>query len=269
MQPFRWFGHGLVVALVVPVAVLLATACLGPVRELYPSRSDEAFVTVHVVGHGWHTGIVIRRDDIPTEAWPEAGRFPAASFLEVGWGDRAFYESPDAGVRLALKAAVASAASVLHVAGFDRPASESFPSAEIIAIELSPRGMESLSRFVSQAYARDAAGRPIELGPGLYRGSRFYAATGRYSLVNTCNTWIAEACERGLSDHARLGGHGGQPAVPGRAVRAGHAALMPASARATAASSPRPAAWRPRPRRGSVRSRRTTRGDPGRWGSTA
>lgn len=211
MQPFRWFGRGRGAALVVPVAVLFAAACLGPVRELYPPRSGEASVTVHVVGHGWHTGIVIRRDDIPTEAWPESGRFPAARFLEVGWGDRAFYESPDAGVSLALKAAFASATSVLHVAGFDRPASESFPRAEIIAIELSRRGMDSLSRFVSQAYARDAAGQPIELGSGLYRGSRFYAATGRYSLVYTCNTWIAEALRAG-----------GCPITPVWAVTAGN-----------------------------------------------
>ena len=212
MQPFTWFGRGLVVALVVPLgAVLLAAACLGPVRELYPPGSGEASVTVHVVGHGWHTGIVIRRDAIPLEAWPESGRFPPARFLEVGWGDRAFYESPDAGVGLALKAAVASAASALHVAGFDRPASESFPGAEIIAIELSRRGLASVSRFVSQAYARDAAGQPIELGPGLYPVSRFYAATGRYSLVNTCNTWIAEALRAG-----------GCPITPVWAVTAGN-----------------------------------------------
>ena len=211
VQPVRWFGRGFVVALVVPAAVLLAAACLGPVRELYPPRFGEVPVTIHVVGHGWHTGLVIRRDDIAIETWPESGRFPAARYLEVGWGDRAFYESQDAGVGLALQAAFASGASVLHVAGFERPASESFPRAEIIAIELSPRGMEALARFISQAYARDAAGQPIELGSGLYRGSRFYAATGRYSLVNTCNTWIAEALRAG-----------GCPITPVWAVTAGN-----------------------------------------------
>ena len=195
VRPLGWSGRGLVGALA--VTVLLLAACLGPVQELRPPRSGEASVTIYVVSHGWHTGIVIRRDDISAEAWPESGRFPAAPFLEVGWGDRAFYESPDAGVSLAFKAAFSSAASVLHVAGFDRPASESFPRSEIVAIDLSVRGMQSLSRFVSRAYARDAAGQPIELGPGLYHGSRFYAATGRYSLVYTCNTWIADALRAG------------------------------------------------------------------------
>ena len=211
VHPFRSFGRGLVAGLVVPVAVLLGAACLGPLPDRYPPRSGEASVTIYVVGHGWHTGIVVRRDDVPPGAWPESGRLPVARFLEVGWGDRAFYESPDAGVRLALKAALASEASVLHVAGFDRTPAEYFPRAEIIAIELSSRGMESLSRFVSQAYARDAAGEPIELGPGLYPGSRFYAATGRYSLVNTCNSWIAEALRTG-----------GCPITPIWAVTAGN-----------------------------------------------
>ena len=82
---------------------------------------------------------------------------------------------------------------MLHVAGLGRPPAELFTRAEIIAVELSGRGVEALARFVSRAYARDASGDPIDLGPGLYPGSRFYAATGRYWLLYTCNTWIAEA----------------------------------------------------------------------------
>jgi hypothetical protein len=50
----------------------------------------EATVTIYVVAHGWHTGIVIRRDDIPAEAWPEHRRILAARFLEAGWCDQAF-----------------------------------------------------------------------------------------------------------------------------------------------------------------------------------
>jgi uncharacterized protein (TIGR02117 family) len=154
---------------------------------------------------------VIRSEDIPPETWPEHRRFPAARFLEVGWGDRAFYRSADAGIGLALKAAFASEGSVLHVAGFDRAPAEYFPGARLVTVELTPRQVESLARFISGAYARDPAGRPIELGPGLYPGSRFYAATGRYSLLYTCNSWIAEALRAG-----------GCPITPIWAVTAGN-----------------------------------------------
>jgi uncharacterized protein (TIGR02117 family) len=184
-------------ALVALIAGLAAAACLGPVRGLHPPRPGEATVTVHVIRHGWHSGLVVRRDEVPLAAWPEQARFPAARFLEVGWGDRAFYRSPGAGIRVALGASLASEGSVLHVAGLERPPAEHFAHAEITPVVLSAGGAEALARFVSRAYARDAAGEPIDLGPGLYPGSRFYAATGRYSLVYTCNSWIAGALRAG------------------------------------------------------------------------
>jgi uncharacterized protein (TIGR02117 family) len=202
-------------SLFVAGAFLLTAGCHGHVRELFPPPPGEATITIYVVGHGWHTGIVIRRDDIPAESWPEDRRFPTAGFLEVGWGDRAFYESPEAGMRLALKAAFNSEASVLHVAGFDPPPATYFSRGEIIAIELSSRGVQALARFVSAAYALDGAGQPIEVGPGLYPLSRFYLATGRYSLFYTCNTWVAEALRAA-----------GCPITPALAVTAGNLLLQ-------------------------------------------
>ena len=68
---------------------------------------------------------------------------------------------------------------------------------------------------MSRAYARDASGAPIDLGPGLYPGSRFYAATGRYSLFYTCNSWIAEALRAG-----------GCPITPAWALTGGNLAFQ-------------------------------------------
>ena len=178
-------------------AALLCLGCagLGPgaVEPALAPRPGEATVTVHVVSHGWHTGIVLARADIPRSSWPEQARFPPARFLEVGWGDRAFYETPDAGAWLAIKAAFGSERSALHVVGFDRAPAAEFAGAELVALELSAAGMDALARFVSTTYARDPAGDPIEAGPGLAPLSRFYAATRRYSIAYTCNSWVAEA----------------------------------------------------------------------------
>jgi uncharacterized protein (TIGR02117 family) len=200
------------------VALLGASACLGPMAELFPPRPGEPVVTVYVTGHGWHTGIVIAREDIPSAAWPEHAHFPPARYLEVGWGDRAFYQAVEPGIGLALKAAFASGGSVLHVAGLDRPPAEYFRRAAVIAIGVSPRGIEALARFISRAYSRDAAGQPTLLGPGLYPLSRFYAAEGRYHLLYTCNNWVAEALRAA-----------GCPVTPFYAVTAGNLLLQAAS----------------------------------------
>jgi uncharacterized protein (TIGR02117 family) len=206
-------GSGL--ALLLAVVGVAGAACLGPVRGLPPPQAGEAAITVHVVRHGWHSGLVMWRDQIPSGAWPEHDRFPAARFLEVEWGDRAFYQSPDAGSALALEASFASGGSVLHVTGLDRPPAELVAHVEITTVELSAGGAAALARFVSRAYARDTSGAPIDLGPGLYPGSRFYASTGRYSLFYTCNSWIAEALRAG-----------GCPITPAWALTGGNLAFQ-------------------------------------------
>jgi len=73
--------------------------------------------TLYVVNHGWHTGLVIRRGDIPPGLWTEHAQAPPGEFLEAGWGEREFYQSRDPGLWLALRAALWPQASVLHLVG--------------------------------------------------------------------------------------------------------------------------------------------------------
>jgi uncharacterized protein (TIGR02117 family) len=165
--------------------------CASPPAEL-PSVSAAAKV-VYVMGHGWHTGLVVRRADIPDGMWPEQADFPAAQYLEVGWGDKDFYQAPEPTLSLALKAALQSTASVLHVVGFAVPPEDYFAASEVIAVRLAPQGFAHLVTFIHQTYKRDAHGHAIPLGPGWYEHSKFYLATGTYHLFNTCNTWVAKA----------------------------------------------------------------------------
>jgi uncharacterized protein (TIGR02117 family) len=175
------------------VLVLLGAGCATPVSEL-PKAHEPARV-IYVVGQGWHTGIVVQRQDIPEALWPEQQDFPAARFLEVGWGDQDFYQAAEGSLGLALKAALNSTASVLHVIGLRLPPEEVFVASEILAVRLSPQGFERLCTFIHNAHKRDASGQAITLGPGWYADSRFYLATGQYHVLYTCNTWLAEALQ--------------------------------------------------------------------------
>jgi uncharacterized protein (TIGR02117 family) len=148
---------------------------------------------VWIVDHGWHTGLVVRAADLPGDLWPEREDFPGARFLEVAWGDRDFYVAPRGTSGLALRAALVSQGSVLHVVGFREPVRAYFPAQEVIEVTLSRAGFEALARFVDATHARAGALRAARLAPGLYGESGFYAASGRYSLLNTCNTWSAAA----------------------------------------------------------------------------
>ena len=129
----------------------------------------------------------------PVAHWPEQDDFPEATFLEVGWGDRDYYQDPDPGVGKLLKAGLWPTKSVLHVVGFSRRVTAYFPRSEIIRIDVPEAGVDSLAAYIHDAYARDDEGRPFALGPGLYGESRFYAGRQRYHVFKNCNTWAARA----------------------------------------------------------------------------
>jgi uncharacterized protein (TIGR02117 family) len=177
------------------LALVLAAACAAPVVDRAPAPGDEPAVSVWAVDHGWHTAIAVRRADVDRALWPEVDDLPTATFVEIAWGDRAFYMATHATAWMAIKAALRAGESVLHVVGLDAPIATHFPKSEIVELRVSRRGFDALMRFVADEHARDAGGRSLRLQRGLYGPSWFYAARSKYSLFSTCNTWIARALQ--------------------------------------------------------------------------
>ncbi len=176
----------------------LAACAATPMAPAASTEAPPAARTLHVVGHGWHTGIVLRAADVPA-AWPVRADFPDAQYLEIGWGDRDYYQATDPGAWLALKAAFWPTPGVLHVVAFDGAVERYFGAAEVIELDVSEAGLQRLIDHLRASHELDAAGRPVVLGPGLYGRSRFYASRERFHLFKTCNVWVAAALrEAGL-----------------------------------------------------------------------
>src|SRR5262245_5377962 len=165
-------------------ALLLLAACAAPPAAAQPQAAERT-VAVYVVAHDDHTGIAIRRADIPAGLWPESRDFPQAEFLEVGWGARDYYMGRDQGFWGTLKAALGQTQSVLHVAGFRGRPAEYFHASEVVEVRVSPEGFERLIRYIHDAHERGAATPVASLGRGLYGDSRFYPAHEQFSLFNT------------------------------------------------------------------------------------
>lgn len=173
--------------------LLIQSSCTTAQVERGKTHQPEK--VVYVLGHGWHTSIVVRRNDIPVGMWPERDDFPDAIYLEAGWGDKDFYLAPKATFGLALKAALQATPSVLHIVGFRIPAAAYYPQSDIIEVGLAQKNFENLCKFIHDTYQRDANGRAIYLGRGLTAHSAFYLARGKYHLFNTCNNWVAKALQ--------------------------------------------------------------------------
>ncbi len=180
------------VAFLAPLFLALLSACSARTASLFPPAAGEPEVLIHVVAHGWHTGIAVRVSDVARGVWPEAFDFATES-VEVGWGDRDFYMAREAGSGLALRAALWPSASVLHVQGFSGPVKGRFPESEIVEIRLSRPGFDRLCAFLHENYARNAGGAAKALGPGHEPGSRFYLGSAKYHVFRTCNVWTGQA----------------------------------------------------------------------------
>ncbi|HSX82304.1 MAG TPA: DUF2459 domain-containing protein [Candidatus Saccharimonadia bacterium] len=184
------------ISLVLVTLLLGGAGCATPWPPLYPVLAQEELRYIYVVRHDWHTGLVVKYDDLDPRLWPEKNDFPEALYLEVGWGDRDFYQTPRAGLGILLQAALKSPASVLFVIGLPTAVTRYFPRADILEIPLSRLGLEELVRFVHTTYKRNVTGQTIPLGSGHnHRHSMFYLAEGDYSLSNTCNSWTSKALQ--------------------------------------------------------------------------
>lgn len=163
-----------------------------------PAGRERTSHDVVVVSNGWHTAIVLPRAALdPSELPPEAADFPHAAFLEFGWGDRTYFPAREKTLGMTLAAALLPTPAVMHVLGRTRLPEPEAPDLEIVRLELGKTGLTALSRAIAAEFEREGGARAMPLSRGLYPGSNFYAATGKFHLFNTCNTWTARMLRAG------------------------------------------------------------------------
>lgn len=174
------------------LAAPLLTSCATPQAKPNFATPGGRPKTVYVVHHGTlHTGLTVRRRDIPGDVWPANEDYGDSKFIEVGWGDDDGYRKPlTSGI--AIKALAGSKRTVLLTDGFSQPLLSKYsdPKFTVLAVDISDAGLRRLCDHVGQTYALRDNGEPIRLGGGWYR------ARGTYSAFNTCNTWVAMALKK-------------------------------------------------------------------------
>lgn len=158
-----------------------------------PVDKQTSAKTIHLVSHGWHVGIVVKRSDIPNDVWPNYKGFNNAEYLEIGWGDRDFYQTPTPHFGITLKAILLPTPSVLHIVAFNNSVTSYFPHSKIIMIRLSDAGFQRLISYIAVSFDKDPVGNAVPSGAGLYGVSQFYRSRDTYHLFRTCNVWTARA----------------------------------------------------------------------------
>ena len=178
------------------IIILTSEACrTSSVNELHPVNNIDSAKIIYLVNHGWHAGIVLKRADISDAHWPESKDFSNAKYLEVGWGDKDYYQTPDPHLGIAIKAILWPTPSVLHIVGFNVAVTSYFPLSEIIEVRLSDEGFNRMIRYIAASHYKDPDGISKPIAKGLYGNSQFYLSGETYHLFKTCNAWTAEALD--------------------------------------------------------------------------
>jgi uncharacterized protein (TIGR02117 family) len=175
--------------------------------SLYPAKTDA--VIVHVVDHGYHSGLIISRSGLADLAKEHGlmrlsavlGVFEAFETVEIGWGEDHFYRSvPQASLAAlphVLRAMFNPAnRSVVHVVGMTGAPEQFFNASSLLEVSISKEGLKRLSFAIDAELQVSLSGEVSPLGPGLYGPSGFFAGTSRYHLLNTCNHWVGQMLAR-------------------------------------------------------------------------
>jgi len=180
------------------VAICAAYLIAGFVGSAIPAnggwRQAEAGVRIYVIDNGIHTDLVLpmfaEADGWSNLVRPEHFSDPAsavATHLAFGWGDRDFYlNTPtwwDVNPLRIGKALAGGGPTVVHVERMAEPRAGN----GVRALMLRPDEYRRLVGFIRASFA---GGAPVR---GYGGADVFYAATGRYSAINTCNEWAGRA----------------------------------------------------------------------------
>lgn len=177
---------------------LLVCGCSSKPYVVRPNDDDgPKSRQVFVVSHGWHTGLVIPAADLQQRLPALKARFHDTPYLELGWGDKGFYQAKEITSGLTLRAIFWPTESVVHIVSVPTAATAYFPYSEVEGVCLGESGFSSLLTFVVNSFARDERGEIVALKNGIYGDSQFYAGFGEYFLLNTCNKWTAKALKSG------------------------------------------------------------------------
>jgi len=166
----------------------LLAACAQP-RPCEPTR------TLYVVNHGWHSGIVVEREELLKKRpglLPDLG---TARYVEIGWGEEDYYQARHPNFLMALGAVLWLNSSVLQVVPFDEPPGRYFARSEIREVRTDQVGYDATLGFIAESFKRTPG--LDRQGPSLYGPGWFYRGKDSFHLFNTCNRWTAKALEAG------------------------------------------------------------------------
>ncbi len=177
------------VLLLIFIGLFPADAIYSQNIEKQPANSP---FELYVLQAGWHTGIVLRTDQVSPEEWPEIINYRRSRYVDVGFGDERYYQAEGNPPVLAVRALMVPTSGVLHIVPFSVAPYDLYAGdTHLKKIEATPRQFAALCRAISESFERDENSQLMESQVG-EKSRNFFLAKEKYHLFYTCNTWVVK-----------------------------------------------------------------------------
>ncbi len=183
--------HPRATTLIMTTLLMAASGCMQAARPTLvcaPSGKPGCTATVGFIKQGWHTGLVLSATELKGPIHALTHWFPAAPYVEIGWGERPFYTSRHPGILMGLRALFPSP-SVLYVEALRHGPR----GPHLLWREISTRGLAHLQQFLGRAFRHGPHGTLEPLPSRQTDAGLFFRAHGTYDAFHTCNTWTIAA----------------------------------------------------------------------------
>lgn len=152
--------------------------------------------TIYVVSISWHTGVVVPGHCLPGSIWPQGYDYSQAAYLEIGWGDRDFYQDLSFNPWNAIKAALWPTSSVLHVNPIPENVEKYYQNSEVVRLQVTGEELDALTKYLLGHFDFNEEGKLIPLQPGIHYDSQFFAGRTSYYFPKNSNVWSARALKQ-------------------------------------------------------------------------
>ncbi|GGP04927.1 hypothetical protein GCM10010992_19090 [Cloacibacterium rupense] len=180
------------------VIFYLLCGYLIPFIEVPAEKTNEPkVIEIYILTNGVHTDLVmpIKNEEmdwgkeLPFEN--TISRRSDFNYLSVGWGDKGFYLDTPTWAELkpstALKAAFWMSESAMHCTYYF----EMTEGKDCKKLLLTKKQYQNLVKYIKDKFDRDVNGNVVFIETDAVYGihDAFYDAKGKYSFLETCNTW--------------------------------------------------------------------------------
>ena len=178
--------------LLIPISYVIISLVLCYITvnktEFNPNDNKEIYLS----SNGVHLSVIIQVNNISKGLLQGLKYTQNEKYFSFGWGDENFYLNTPAWDDLtfgnAFKALFLRGSTLIHLTRYKHKRKS------WVKVNITDTELNKLNRFISESFKKDTDGEKMIIkNKGYSTNDDFYKAVGRYSLFNTCNSWVNRA----------------------------------------------------------------------------